>query len=194
MNPLSRVLFVTALPLALVTFNADADVSTFLSKGDTCGHANNAELPGKGAVRVSVCVSTTTEWLCGSTTKFQAANAGESGKLKITAIQYAAKIADPNTNVKLPLPITHSPPTADLGSTTNGKSEPPGANQLLAIYDIAAAGDADKDEYVVSLASDSSLGISKDNSCANATDAPMAASFTLTRKDADAKPESRRKY
>lgn len=194
MNPLSRVLFFAALPLALVSFNADADVSTFLSNGDTCGHANTGELPVKGAVRVSVCVSTTTEWLCGSTTKFQAANAGESGKLKITAIQYAAKIADPNTNVKLPLPITHSPPTADLGSTTNGKSEPPGANQLLAIYDIAAAGDADKDAYVVSLASDSSLGISKDNSCANATDAPMTASFTLTRKDADAKPESRRKY
>ena len=194
MNPLSRVLFFAALPLTLVSINADADVSTFLSNGDTCGHANTAVLPVKGAVRVSVCVSTTTEWLCGSTTKFQAANAGESGKLKITAIQYAAKIADPNTNVKLPLPITHSPPTADLGSTTNGKSEPPGANQLLAIYDIAAAGDADKDAYVVSLASDSSLGISKDNSCANATDAPMAASFTLTRKDADAKPKPRRKY
>ena len=197
MNTLLGALVVASLPIALMSIDAHAAVNTFLSKGDVCGNANTAEVPANGsATRVALCISTTTEWICGSTTKFQAANTTESGYLKVSAIKYPAKISDPNTNVKLPLPITFSPPTADLGSTTNGKSEPPGANQLLAIYDIIAAIDtnAGRDEYVISLAADSSLGISMDNSCANATDAPMSAKFTFTRQSAAAKPETRRKY
>ena len=197
MNTMLRALLVASLPFALMSTDAIATVNTFLSTGAVCDNANTAEVPANGgATRVALCVSTTTEWICGSTTKFQTANAAESGNLKVSAIKYPAKLSDPNTNVKLPLPITFSPPTADLGSTTNGKSEPPGANQLLAIYDIIAAIDtnAGRDEYVISLAADSSLGISMDNSCANATDAPMSAKFTFTRKSADAKPETRRKY
>ena len=59
---------------------------------------------------------------------------------------------------------------------------------------VAADANADKGEYVISLAADSSLGISMDNSCANATDAPMSAKFSFTRESGDAKPATRRKY
>lgn len=162
---------------------AFAEITTFFSAGANCeGKPAATFTPGGAAVTVSLCATTTTELLCGSTVKLQPEDAADGGKFAVAAIRYGAGFPDPNSNVKLPYAIIRPAPPVDLGSTTTGAAQPPGANQLLATYGLMPQAAANGDKYVIQLSADSSLGVGRDGSCANASDAPMRASFTLTRK------------
>jgi hypothetical protein len=168
---------------SLFTLESDAAITAAFSAGATCNGAPTAEFKAGGpAQQVSLCVSTTSEWLCGSTVKLQSAKASENAKFRITAIKHAANFADPNTTPVLPMAIVNPAPTADLGSTTAGSARNPGPNQLMVTFQIAANEAATRDSYVLSLSSDSVIGAGVQGSCANATDAPIAADFTFTRK------------
>lgn len=164
---------------------AAAAITTFFAAGTTCsGPPAAAYVPGGASVSVSLCVTTTTEQLCGSTVKLQPADATDSGHFNIVSIKYGAGFPDPNSAVKFPYAISLPAAPVDLGSTTVSASRPGGANQILATYALAPQAGATGGKYVIALTGDSSLGVGKDGSCANATDAPMAASFTLTRTGA----------
>lgn len=164
---------------------AAAAVTIFFAVGAGCsGAPTTTFVPGGAVVSVSLCVTTTTEQLCGSTVKLQPADAADNGRFNIVSIKYGAGFPDPNSAVKFPYAINLPAAPVDLGSTTVSASRLAGANQILATYTLAPQSGATGGKYVISLTGDSSLGVGKDGSCANATDAPMAASFTLTRTGA----------
>lgn len=183
MNTTIRLAMAIALTGATLAAPAEAAITTFMSAGTDCGGKPAATYAPDGpAVFVSLCVTTTAESLCGSTVKLQPEKSADNGKFAVTAIKYGAGFPDPNSNVKLPYAINLPPPPIDLGSTTTSASRPPAANQLLATYALMPQRGATGEKYVISLSADSSLGVGKDGSCANATDAAMSTGFTLTRK------------
>ena len=183
MNTPIRIVSAVALSSAILAAPVDAAITTFLSAGVACNGKPTATFAPDGpAVFVSLCVTTTTESLCGSTVKLQPDNAADNGRFAVTAIKYGAGFPDPNSNLKLPYAVNLPPPPIDLGSTTTSASRPPAANQLLATYALMPQPGTTADKYAISLSADSSLGVGKDGSCANATDAAMGASFTFTRK------------
>ena len=121
--------------------NASAAITPFLSAGTTCGGANSASFStGGAAVKVTLCVTTTTESLCGASYGFQSA-VGESDRFRISARSLAgSNFTDPNVTdagLGLPTPISiNNPATASDFGATAAAAVSPGANQLLATFDI----------------------------------------------------------
>ena len=182
---LIAAIVLSGIALAVPAF---ATITTFFSAGAGCSGKPSATFtPGGPAVIISLCVTTTTESLCGATVKLQPENAADNGKFAITAIKYGTGFPDPNSNVKLPYAITLPSPPIDLGSTTTGASRPPAANQLLATYGLIPQAGSMSGNTVISLSADSSLGVGNEGSCANASDAPMNAHFTLIQKSSAGK-------
>ena len=180
------------LPVALIglvivmfgTLGAVADghakVTAFFSAGSTCDGGTSANfIAGGPAVKVSLCVTATTEALCGHTTKLQVGNAGESGRFNVAAVTYATALSDPNGELKFPIAITKPPANADFGATGLKATPVTKAKQLLVTFDIAPQANATQAIYALSLAPGSSIGVSADSACPLPTDMPTTASFKL---------------
>ncbi len=169
--------------------NAHAKVTAFFSAGAGCDGGPSANFVAGGpAVKVSLCVTVTTEGLCGHTTKLQVGNAGESGRFNVAAVTYATAISDPNGELKFPIAISKPPANADFGATGLKATPVTKAKQLLVTFDIAPQENATQASYALSLAPGSSVGVSADSACPLPADTPTAASFKLIQPSAkDAK-------
>ena len=178
---------------AFGTLGAAADVhakvTAFFSAGATCdGGASANFIAGGPAVKVSLCVTATTEGLCGHTTKLQVGNAGESGRFNVAAVTYPTALADPNGELKFPIAITKPPANADFGATGLQATPVTKAKQLLVTFDIAPQTNATQAIYALSLAPGSSVGVSADSACPLPADMPTTASFKLMKQpEKDAK-------
>jgi len=183
---------VTAIAiLALTTFGAISDaqakITAFFSAGATCEGAPAANFVAAGpAVKISLCVTATTESLCGHTTKLQAADARGSGRFHVTSLALGPNYSDPNSQLTFPIAITNPPALPDFGATVSSAAVVTAAKQLLAIFDVSPQAGAKEAVYVISLAPISSVGVSTDSTCAMPTDSSIAASFTLTQRSAKA--------
>ena len=187
-KPLSRVCGVVVIAMTIVsplsalgaTDKAAAKVTAFLSAGPACDGAPSASFKADGApVKVSLCVASTTEILCGHTTKLQAADARTSGRFNITAVVLGPNFSDPNNELTFPIAITNPSAVTDLGSTVSRAVVPTAARQLLATFDVSPQPNANDAVYVISLAPTSSVGVGADGACTLPSDSPIAASFKL---------------
>jgi hypothetical protein len=182
--PKRVVIAFTAL-IALSTLGAGsmahAKIIAFFAAGTTCHDTPSVSfVQGGSAVQVSLCVTTSLEALCGATVKLQTSDARSSGRFLVTAVAYAPKYPDPNSDLKFPMAITNPPATADLGSTVTQAAVAAGARQLLATFNISPQPNAESTE--LSLAPTSSIGVSTDGTCAMPSDAAIAASIKLLRR------------
>ena len=164
---------------------AFAAVTTQLSVGTSCGNASAANFTPAGTpVKIAVCVSTTTEKLCGVSYRLRAATAAQSGKFSVTARLLGASFNEA-TPATLPVSILNSP-VGDLGSAPNPQVPvPAGAGQLVAILDITPQANATDASYLIDLDTPFSVAlVDQDNTCgtmADPSEAPLSGSFTLTK-------------
>ncbi|HEX4858463.1 MAG TPA: putative Ig domain-containing protein, partial [Usitatibacteraceae bacterium] len=165
--------------------SSEAAITAFLSAGTTCGGANSTSYATSGpAIKVSLCVSATTEPLCGTSYRFVSANAGENGRFNITA-----RAMDPAYNFSnvavLTLPVViNDTASGDLGAgTPTNLPVAPASNQLIATLDFSPQATATATSYVISLDGGfSSAVVDADGTCGGGlptTSSPLAASFTF---------------
>ena len=181
----SRVVFlatVAALSALAAVAAAEAKVTTYFSAGMTCAGAPLVNFVANGpAVKISLCVTTTTEALCGHTIKLQLAGAHESGRFHVTAVTRGPNYPDPNSALTFPIAITNPPAAPDFGATVPRDAVAAAAKQLLATFDVAPQANATNGVYTISLTPTSSVGVSADNTCSLPTDSSIAASVKLLR-------------
>jgi hypothetical protein len=162
-----------------------AAVSAFFSAGTNCAGPSSANFVTLGApVTVSLCVTTTTEPMCGATLQLRSASALEDGRFFVANRVLGAPFPDANAAaLTFPVAIVNPPAAIDLGGTTNASAPAaPAANVLLATFDLAPQANATNNSYVVSLGGFSAIASEPSNCLSgNATDIPINASFTLNR-------------
>jgi hypothetical protein len=183
-SPSIRADFIPAFVMAaslLTGVAAEAKITAFLAAGTNCEGAPSARMKAGGpVVKMSLCITATTESLCGHTTKLQVADARASGRFHVTAVTHATAFPDPNGNLTFPIAVTFPTPPIDFGATVSRIIAPKAGRRLLATFDIAPQPDATEAAYVISLAAASSVGVGGDGTCSLPTDAPIEASFELT--------------
>lgn len=163
--------------------DAHAKITALFSAGTSCDGEPSASFVVSGpAVKVSVCVTATTESLCGHTTKLQTADVRGSGRFHVTSVARGPNYSDPNGALTFPIAITHPASLSDFGGTVSGAAIAPAAKQLLATFELSPQSNAKAAAYVIRLAPISSVGVSADRTCAMPTDASIAASFTLLQR------------
>ena len=163
--------------------DAKAKINAFFSSSSTCAGAPSASfVAGGSAVKMSLCVKATTETLCGHTTKLQATDVRESGRFKVMSVAFGESFSDPNSELAFPIAITNPPAMSDFGATVSRTGVTTSASQLLGTFEISPQADAKSAVYTISLAPNSTIGVSADNNCAMPTDAPIEASFKLIRR------------
>jgi hypothetical protein len=164
---------------------AAAAVTAFFSAGTTCGGPASANFVTNGApVKASLCVTTTTEPLCGATIQLRSASAAEDGRFFVNARTLGSAFPDASSvPLAFPVPIVNPPAALDLGGTTNlSTPSGPAANVLLATFDLAAQANATNNTYVISLGGFSAIASDPANCLAGtAMDLPITATFTLNR-------------
>lgn len=170
--------------LGLGISNSSAVVTATLVAGTTCTGASAAiYTPGVGTQDVTVCVTTTTEFVCGSTLQFAAANAGEANRFNLTARAVAPAFPDIAAGFTNPTPIT-AVSSGDLGSNivTGGNAVSPGANIALGTFTIAPQATATNNSYVISLGTGAVVATATSaTGCGLANVPPIAASFTFNK-------------
>ncbi|MEO8101612.1 MAG: putative Ig domain-containing protein, partial [Betaproteobacteria bacterium] len=147
--------FLAALTLAMgaAMTPAHATVTVFLSAGADCNGGNSANFSSAGpGIPVSLCVSSTSEHLCGTSYRFVAGNAAENGKLNIASRAMAPAYNFSNSvNISFPLPINRTA-SGDLGAGTDtNRPVTPAVNQLIATLEFAPQATATGDAYQISL-------------------------------------------
>ena len=169
-----------------------AAVSVFFSSTPDClGTAAANFSSGGPTVPMSLCMTTTTPTkTCGHTIILQAA-VGEGGRFfALGTSSLGPNYADGNTvPPPYPLSIDNPPVTADLGGTITGSAAiASAANQRLATFDLSPQSGATNSTYAISLNSASIVAVDAgDDTCGGTTvptEAPISASFTLTRTNA----------
>ncbi len=148
----------STVPVAFATLglalSSQAAVTSYLSAGTTCVPGNNSAIYSTGgpALQVSLCVTTTTEAVCGASFKLQAAP-GQDGVFNITARTLPAAFNYANNNTAtFPFPLVNSS-TFDAGGGTPDNLPVPGplTNQLLATLTLAPTAGATAASYVISV-------------------------------------------
>jgi len=174
-----------AIAAAGIATPSAAAVTASFSAGTGCGGAASANFVAGGApVKVSLCVTTTTEPICGATLQLQSASAAEDGRFFVSDRVLAAPLPDASAaSLTFPVGIVNPPVALDLGGTANGAAgTAAGSNVLLATFDLSPQANATNPTYVVSLGGFSALATEPANCLSgNAVDVPLTASFTLNR-------------
>ncbi len=197
MNLTKILRLASAITLTALGFAAPAQAAptAFWSSTANCltPTTNASFSPGGANVQMSLCMTTTTasDNTCGHTIVLQAASIAESGRFVVTQRTLGANYSDPNSEVStVPLAISNPALVADFGATSSAPVGP-AANQLLATFNLAPQSNATAGPYVISLASVSSAAVqaslAADSTCGATlvpTEAPLTASFTLTRNAA----------
>jgi len=160
--------------------DANATITAFLSAGSTCTGAVSDHVSKVGqSITVSVCVSTTTESLCGSTLKFDVGNANDAKKFSVISRTLGRNFPDPN-NTAIVFPVTVPSPALgnDFGGTRDGPA-PPGPNQLLATFQIRSESKLTAPSLLLKLNQQSLVVVDKDGRCESPSSVPLQASYTI---------------
>lgn len=177
--------FFVALAVGIGAPSASATVTAFFSAGSDCNGPNSTSFTTSGpSFPVSLCVTTTSESVCGATIQLQSANSAEDGRFKITNRSLPSSgLTDANVaSLSYPISITNPRQTVDFGATvTSGTPPPPGANQLLATFTIQPQSTATNNSYVISTSSLSSIASDNSNCFQSPADLPISASLTLNK-------------
>src|SRR5258706_907513 len=129
MNP--KAIFGAAL-LSL-SLSSAATVTSFVAAGADCSGASAASFVVGQSQKVSLCVSTTTESVCGATLQMQSATGAESDRFRITDRVVGANYPNPNSTISYPVSISNPAQSTDLGATLDSSAPPaPASGQLLA--------------------------------------------------------------
>ena len=177
MNP--KAIFGAAL-LSL-SLSSAATVTPFFSAGADCSGPSGAPFVVGQSQQVSLCVSTTTESVCGSTLQVQSATSAESDRFRIIDRIVGGNYPNPNSTLTYPISITNPAQSADLGSTVNSSAPPaPAPGQLLATLTLVPQPAATNSSYTLGLSPLSAIAVENSNCFGSPTDVPIAASFTLT--------------
>ncbi len=177
MNP--KAIFGAAL-LSL-SLSSAATVTSFFSAGADCSGASAASFVVGQSQKVSLCVSTTTESVCGATLQMQSATGAESDRFRITDRVVGANYPNPNSTISYPVSISNPAQSADLGATVDSSAPPaPASGQLLATLTLVPQSTATNTSYTLGLSSLSAIAVENSNCFGSPTDVPIAASFALT--------------
>jgi CHRD domain/Divergent InlB B-repeat domain/Putative Ig domain/Dockerin type I domain len=179
----NRFLFSFAL-LTFAAQTASAAVTASLSTDGVCGGATTANFaPGGASIPLRLCLSTTTEKLCGVSYRFKAASASVDGHFHV-ATRLASVAFNELTPATLPAPILATP-VGDLGAAPNPQTPiPAGADQLVASLTLAPQSNALNASYVIALDTPFSVAlVDQDDACGalgtEPIEAPISASISL---------------
>ena len=181
MKTILRMLALLALVLPGLSAPSHAAVTAFFSAGANCSGNNNVSFnPGGAAVKVSLCLTATAEYLCGLSYRFVPASASENNLFQVTARELVAPFSDPNNVVSLPFPITTAA-VGDLGATvdTLATCTPPNGTYRVATYDVAPSLATTASAYTINLDPISSVAAASQPTLAFITEVPISASFIL---------------
>ncbi|MBL8523630.1 MAG: hypothetical protein JNN20_08075 [Betaproteobacteria bacterium] len=167
--------------VAAVSIPAHAAVTMFFSAGDDCKGKPEARFKPGAPVRITLCMSTTTEQVCGHSLRLEAENAAASGKFDLTARKLGALYPDPTLD-KLPSGLTVNNPATlhDLGGTRDNAA-PAGANQVVATFTLTPKTDAKDASYLLRLGPNSVASVGKNGTCEQSTETALSAGVTLKR-------------
>lgn len=169
----------TAVPRSFVVTRV-YNVTTFLAAGESCAGGPAAGFSTSGqAVKVSLCVSTTTDGLCAVYFDLKAADAGESGRFHV-----AAQTTGPNfpfpSGLLYPFPVNNPTLVAHLGGWS-GSVPYSGSNQLVATIDLTPQATATNASYNISLDLATSVAyVDNDGYCNSFSYVPLNASMDLS--------------
>jgi len=160
--------------------DAQATITAFLSSGATCMGAVSDHVSKVGQlITVSVCVSTTTESLCGSTLKFDIGNTADAQKFSVTSRTLGPNFPDPNnTIIVFPVMIPSPAQGNDFGGTRNGPAQP-GPNQLLATFQIRSESKLTAPSLLLKLNHQSLVVVDTNGRCDAPTSVPLQATYTI---------------
>jgi hypothetical protein len=176
-----RVAGAVVFIFATVT-SVQARVTAFFSAGTTCNGPPAVSFVANGpATRISLCVSTTTEALCGHTIKLRSKNIDQSGHFLVKAVAHGRSFADTTNEVTIPVAITNPPADADFGATVSSLPVAAGAKQLLATFELTPTSIARSGTYAIELSPVSSVAVSTRGTCAMPIDTAIFADITLRR-------------
>jgi hypothetical protein len=180
-----RVAALAASAACFFALPASASVVASLHEGTSCTGANTVQYAAGGpAKKVAVCVSTTSEKLCGVSYRLKVSSATFNNQFQITARQAGASYND-LTPASLPQGIVNAP-TGDIGAAPSPQTPvPAGANQLIAVLDILPTASATSTPYTLSLDTPFSIAlVDQDNACGATTVEPteetLSASIVFT--------------
>ena len=181
-----KVFFTIGALLFGISGGVGATVSPFFSAGNGCSTAISSAtfFPGNpgSTVEVSLCVSTTTESVCGATIQLQAANSGESARFKVTNRTLGGVLTDPTTSISYPVSITNPAQPLDFGAIVSSATPPPaGAGQLLATFQLQPQSTATNGSYVISLTNLSSISTEGANCFGSPVDFSINPTLTLVK-------------
>lgn len=181
-------LLVLTVAAMLTPVTAQAAVSAYLSAGSTCsGAGSTTYVPGGANVQISICLTTTIEYACGSTVRLQSANASENDRFRLVAQTVGSDFTSVqgfSPGLAITNPPTPTPaPTSFLTALVTGLA--PGANRLLVTLDIAPQATATNSSYVISLSPISMVALGNGTGTCSVlaiADALVTGSFTMVKQ------------
>ncbi len=164
---------------------AQAAVTTLFSAGPGCDGGSTVEFASGGpSVKVSLCVTTTSEGVCGATIQLQSANAGDNGRFHIVNRTLGRSFPEANAAGELafPVAVNHAGERRDFGGIVPAAAPvPAGAGRLLATFELAPQALATEPSYQIGASSISEVAVTTGGDCTNAKGAPINATFTMKR-------------
>ena len=168
---------------ALFCAPVSAAVSAFFSSGTTCdGQAVATFSAGGPDVKVTLCMSSTEESICGHSVQLEAESAAASGRFQVATHKVGQNYPDP-TLEKLPAAtaITYPPSPHDFGGTGDNPIAP-AANQVLVWFTLRPLATAKEPAYTIRLGKNSLVSVGKNGSCLENAEVPISASLKLNLK------------
>ncbi len=162
---------------------ADASVTAFFSAGTTCeGQPVSVFRVGGSPFKVTLCLSTTEESVCGHSVQLEAESPATSGRIEVVAHAMGTNYPDPTLEKKAkPIAITSPASPHDFGGTRDNPAQA-AANQVLVTFTLRATKAANKPIYELRLAKNSLVSVAKDGSCLQNAEVPISAELKLKRK------------
>lgn len=168
---------------ALACVPANAAVTVYFSSGTTCERQPAAKFRAGGPpIKVTLCVSTTEEAICGHSIQLEAESVPTSGRFQVVTHKLGENYPDPTLEkLAKPIAITHPPSPHDFGGTRDNPSVP-SAHQVLVLFTLRPLAQAKAATYTLRLGKNSLLSVGKNGSCLDNTELPISANFKLDRK------------
>ncbi len=180
------------LSFATIATPVFAVITTFISQGTTCSGTPSISAsspttrfaPGGASVQVSVCMTATTESVCGFTLQLEADVPSESARFSIVGRKLGPNY--PGATIeRMPAAVAIKNPISreDFGGIRPepGNPLPPTPNQLLATFTLAPLANAKNAAYSIRVGKGSMVAVAQNGSCELTDEVSIAGSFRLER-------------
>ncbi len=186
------VVLFSALVLGGTANDANAAITIYFTPGAACNGALARSAapaariaPGGANPQMSVCMTATTESICGVTLFLEADAAKESGLFHIVGRKTGTIYPDPNLDsARSSVSLKHPVSREDFGGIRPepAKPYPPAADQLLTTLTLAPLAAAKAANYSIRVAKGSMAAVSKGGGCETTEEVAISGAFMLERQ------------